>query len=82
MFIFSVLNFPVADDQTLDNSAPNEWEVSDWLGEVAVGARGALAPVPSALLVHIIPCVVNQLRCLNEWFGETEPCNSAFLLEK
>ena len=48
MFIFSVLNFPVADDQTLGNSAPNEWEVSDWLGEVAVGARGALAPVPSA----------------------------------
>lgn len=82
MFIFSVLNFPVADDQTLDNSAPNEWEVSDWLGEVAVGASGALAPVPSARLFHIIPFAVNQLRCLNEWVRKTEPCNSPFLLEK
>ena len=39
----------VADDQTLDNPAPGEGKVLDWLGEVAVGAHGALAPVPSAL---------------------------------
>lgn len=51
----------LADDRTLDNPALGDCEVADWLGEVAVGALGALAPIPSAVTVRLFKIIISTV---------------------
>lgn len=51
----------LADDRTLDNPALGDCEVADWLGEVAVGALGALAQIPSAVTVRLFKIIISTV---------------------